>query len=94
MLSKGKNLFVKLGCHGCHLADGYSKEGKVGPRLLRVASKVDPSWLYRWIKNPKGYLPSTRMPEFGFNEKDLHGSYSIPILAMLQIKIISWAANL
>jgi mono/diheme cytochrome c family protein len=73
LLSKGKNLFVKLGCHGCHLADGYSKEGKVGPGLLRIGSKVDPSWLYRWIKNPKGYLPTTRMPEFGFNEHDLQG---------------------
>lgn len=73
ILSKGKKLFIKLGCHGCHLADGYSKEGKVGPGLLRIASKVDPSWLYRWIKNPKGYLPATRMPEFGFDEHDLQG---------------------
>ena len=24
ILSKGKRLFLKLGCHGCHLADGYS----------------------------------------------------------------------
>ncbi|GJL78142.1 MAG: hypothetical protein NPINA01_11310 [Nitrospinaceae bacterium] len=70
VLSKGKNLFVKLGCHGCHLADGYSQEGKVGPRLLRIGSKVNPSWLYRWVKNPKEYLPNTRMPDFGFNDKD------------------------
>ena len=73
LLSKGKRLFVKLGCHGCHLADGYANEEKVGPRLDRIASKVDPSWLYRWIKKPKDYLPKTRMPEFGFNEKDLMG---------------------
>lgn len=73
ILSKGKRLFVKLGCHGCHLADGYANEGKVGPRLNRIASKVDASWLYRWIKKPKGYLPKTTMPEFGFNEKDLMG---------------------
>ena len=70
VLSKGKNLFVKLGCHGCHLADGYSQEPKVGPRLLRIASKVNPSWLYRWVKNPKEYLPKTRMPDFDFNDKD------------------------
>ncbi len=69
-LSKGKQLFVKLGCHGCHLADGYSQEPKVGPALLKVASKVNPSWLYRWVKNPQGYLPKTRMPDFGFNDKD------------------------
>jgi mono/diheme cytochrome c family protein len=73
LLSKGKNLFIKLGCHGCHLAEGYSKQGKVGPSLLRIGSKVDPSWLYRWIKKPKDYLPTTLMPEFGFNEKDLLG---------------------
>ena len=73
ILSTGKKLFVKLGCHGCHLADGYANEGKVGPRLNRISSKVDASWLYRWIKNPKDYLPKTRMPEFGFNERDLMG---------------------
>jgi len=73
VLSKGKNLFVKLGCHGCHLAEGYSQEAKVGPSLLKIASKVNPSWLYRWVKNPKGYLPKTRMPDFGFNDKDALG---------------------
>jgi mono/diheme cytochrome c family protein len=73
VLSKGKNLFVKLGCHGCHLADGYSQEAKVGPSLLRVASKVSPSWLYRWVKNPREYLPATRMPDFGFDDKDALG---------------------
>ncbi len=70
LLSKGKNLFIKLGCHGCHLADGYAKEAKVGPRLYRIADKVDPSWLYRWVKKPRDYLPKTRMPEFKFDEKD------------------------
>ena len=73
ILSKGKRLFLKLGCHGCHLADGYSDEAKVGPRLNRIASKVDPSWLYRWVKNPKEYLPKTRMPNFGFDDKDAFG---------------------
>jgi mono/diheme cytochrome c family protein len=73
VLSRGKNLFVKLGCHGCHLADGYSQEAKVGPNLLKIAAKVNPSWLYRWVKNPKEYLPKTRMPDFGFNDKDALG---------------------
>lgn len=73
VLTKGKKLFMELGCHGCHLADGYSEEPKVGPRLLNIASKVNPSWLYRWVKNPKEYLPETRMPDFGFNDKDALG---------------------
>ncbi|MEE2986868.1 MAG: c-type cytochrome [Nitrospinota bacterium] len=70
VLSKAKNLFIKLGCHGCHLAEGYANERKVGPRLTRISSKVDPSWLFRWVKKPKKYLPKTRMPDFGLNDKD------------------------
>lgn len=70
VLSKAKKLFLKLGCHGCHLAEGFENQDKVGPRLLRVGSKVNPSWLFRWVKNPKAYLPKTRMPNFGFDDKD------------------------
>lgn len=70
MLSKGKQLFLKLGCHGCHLVEGYANETKVGPRLLRIGSKVNASWMYRWVKNPKEYLPKTRMPDFSLNDGD------------------------
>ncbi|MBI5427949.1 MAG: c-type cytochrome [Nitrospinae bacterium] len=69
-LSKGKKLFIKLGCHGCHLVGGYENESKVGPRLYRVGVKVNASWLYRWLKSPRDYLPKTRMPDFGFDDKD------------------------
>lgn len=70
VLTKGKKLFLKLGCHGCHLAQGYGKLDKVGPSLKRIGSKVNPSWLFRWIKKPKDYLPKTRMPFFGLSDKD------------------------
>lgn len=70
ILSKGKELFIKLGCHGCHLVDGYQNERKVGPRLNRIASKVSASWLFRWVKKPKDYLPKTRMPIFNLDDKD------------------------
>ena len=69
LLTKGKKLFIKLGCHGCHLVDGYQKERKVGPSLLRIAAKVDPSWLVRWVKKPKNYLPKTRMPNFNLSDE-------------------------
>ena len=70
ILSEGKNLFLKLGCHGCHLALGFETEDKVGPRLTRINSKVNPSWLYRWVQDPREYLPKTRMPDFGFSKKE------------------------
>ena len=69
VLSKGKKLFLKLGCHGCHMVDGYQEEKRVGPSLRRIASKVDPSWLVRWVKKPKNYLPKTRMPFFKLSDE-------------------------
>ena len=78
LLSKGKKLFIKLGCHGCHLVDGYQQQPKVGPSLRRIASKVDPSWLVRWVKKPKNYLPKTRMPNF-----DLSDDHTLAISAYL-----------
>ncbi len=69
ILSQGKKIFLKLGCHGCHMVDGYQAEKKVGPSLLRIASKVDPSWLVRWVKKPKNYLPKTRMPFFSLSDE-------------------------
>lgn len=71
MITKGLNLFVDLGCHGCHLVKGYEKLYKVGPDLKKVASKVDKTWLVDWIKNPKEYMPNSRMPMFGLTDKDV-----------------------
>jgi len=69
-LTKGVNLFVDLGCNGCHLVKGYEDLYKVGPELNKVAHKVDKTWLVDWIKNPKNYMPNSRMPVFGFSDED------------------------
>jgi cytochrome c2 len=37
---------------------------KVGPSLRYVASKVDYDFLYNWIRNPRDFRPSTKMPRF------------------------------
>ena len=60
---KGKELFWNLGCTGCHAIKGFESAPKVGPSLLKEADKVNPEWLYAWVKNPKGYLPHTKMPK-------------------------------
>lgn len=67
-IAGGEKLFEELGCHGCHLATGYEDLGRVGPYLRRLRAKVDPSWLIRWVENPHGYRPQTRMPNFMFSE--------------------------
>jgi cytochrome c1 len=68
--SRGKQMVEELGCFGCHNLPGFEKIPKVGPDLTRIAAKVDPSWLFRWIKDPKAYLPKTKMPNFGLSDDD------------------------
>jgi len=60
---QGKKLFWNLGCTGCHLIQGFENAPKVGPSLLKVGSKVNEEWLIAWIKNPRDYLPHTKMPK-------------------------------
>ncbi len=63
LLSRGKQLFRYLGCAGCHQLAGYESAGKIGPSLLRIASKVDPGWLVAWLARGPERL-TTRMPRF------------------------------
>jgi cytochrome c2 len=61
-LNTGVFLVEKYGCHGCHKIKGWEGLRKVGPDLTKVASKTSEEWIYRWIKEPKGFRP-TRMPQ-------------------------------
>jgi mono/diheme cytochrome c family protein len=70
--ARGETLFVELGCHGCHLAEGYEDLAKedgltaIGPSLRRIGAKADHGWMVRWITNPHAVRPRTRMPNFMF----------------------------
>src|SRR5437868_565491 len=64
LASKGKKLFIDVGCWGCHPIEGYSDLAKRGPTLASIASKTSPGWLHTWIGYPKGWRPATRMPNF------------------------------
>lgn len=68
-VGRGQVLFEELGCHGCHLTEGYETIPKVGPSLTRIGAKVDPSWLVRWVNNPHVFRPNTRMPNFLLSEE-------------------------
>ena len=37
---------------------------KVGPSLRHVGHKLDPEFLYDWIREPKHFRPETKMPQF------------------------------
>jgi cytochrome c2 len=61
-LNTGVFLVEKYGCFGCHKIKGWESLRKVGPDLTKVASKTNEEWIYRWIKEPRGFRP-TRMPQ-------------------------------
>ncbi len=61
-LNTGVFLIERYGCFGCHKIKGWENLRKVGPDLSKVASKTSEDWIYRWIKDPKGFR-HTRMPQ-------------------------------
>jgi cbb3-type cytochrome oxidase cytochrome c subunit len=63
-LNRGLSLVDRYGCYACHKMRGFEDRPKVAPPLTRVMSKTSPDWIARWIKNPKAFRPSTRMPRF------------------------------
>lgn len=66
----GRRLFVEAGCHGCHEVEGELLP-RIGPPLSSVGLKVRPLWLAWWLRDPKVYLPRTRMPNFLLSDQEI-----------------------
>jgi mono/diheme cytochrome c family protein len=66
--AKTKRLLVeKLSCLGCHrLGD---QGGRIGPDLTAVPSRLQPAYVYAIIKDPRGLLPHTVMPQIPLPER-------------------------
>jgi len=74
--AKGKKLVETIGCKGCHgFAEGefstvLGKDKDLVPNLKDIASKAGPQWTYHWIKNPRGFVPDTRMPSLRLSDDE------------------------
>jgi mono/diheme cytochrome c family protein len=69
VFAKGRSTFNEDGCRGCHVIKGKERI-RVGMPLDEMAKRVKSDWLYRWLRNPKAYLPRTRMPDFKLSEQE------------------------
>ena len=71
-LDRGLRIVEVSGCFGCHKIKGFETLRKTGPDLTHVASKTDPKWAFKWIRDPRGFRASARMPSFfgQTNQKD------------------------
>ncbi len=59
-----RELVEDYGCYGCHKIEGFEDYRKVGPDLTNLVAKTDADWVAKWIMDPQGFRPSTRMPHF------------------------------
>ena len=75
--ARGKELVGTIGCKGCHVvgddirmrqARGFSYD--IAPELTRAGSKLDPDWIFEWIKNPRSFRPTTRMPSLRLTDQE------------------------
>jgi mono/diheme cytochrome c family protein len=73
---RGKELVQSLGCQGCHAFAAGEVVGVLGenkdiaPNLEGIAGKVGPRWVYHWVRNPRGYSPTTRMPNLRLSDEE------------------------
>ncbi len=76
---RGRDLTKSVGCLGCHRIDALAGEaidpGRAatidhGPNLSRIGNKVSASWLFGWLKNPRGYNSTTRMPSLRLTDQE------------------------
>lgn len=70
-LTVGGMFFTKLrGCAACHM--GKPGEGGVsGPELYSAAQRLQPDYIYSYIKDPQRFDPYIWMPKLGLAEQDL-----------------------
>ncbi len=72
---KGKLIFVKkMPCSGCHQFPGKKfKGGNSGPPLVGAATRLNPDWIYAYLKNMDAFKPVRMMPNFGgiLRDKDM-----------------------
>ncbi|HEY6306805.1 MAG TPA: c-type cytochrome [Candidatus Angelobacter sp.] len=68
------SLYGTLFCASCHAIQNQAGNlvgGDLAPELTKVGSKVNSEWLIRWLNQPQGYDPKTRMPRYRFDDKQI-----------------------
>lgn len=67
-LAAGQKLFTKLNCQQCHAVGGTPANGGATavpvPNLAMAGNRLKPEWIERWLRNPSGIVPGSKMPAF------------------------------
>jgi len=68
---RGKGVWGKARCSFCHARKGRMGGFPIGPDLGRAGPKLKRDWVYRWVRKPRAYFSTTRMPHFRLGDADL-----------------------
>ena len=68
-IRSGEETVKTVGCLSCHTVDGLGSD--FAPALDSVGNKVKPSYLRKWIENPREYDPDTSMPSLRLSNREL-----------------------
>jgi sulfur oxidation c-type cytochrome SoxX len=69
LVARGRQLFFKEGCFGCHRIQGISA-GTIGPDLTEVGKERKLDYLWGHIVDPRAYTPTSVMPQFKLNDDE------------------------
>lgn len=72
-LAEGRRLIVDAGCFSCHDIPGFEGLAFRAPALDNIGLKVRPEWLGTWLKDPKSYLPQSKMGNFRLSSDEIAG---------------------
>jgi len=71
--SQGKILFERnFGCISCHRAlnlVGKIRGGVSGASMVNSGLRLNPDWVFNWLKNPKKFFSESGMPLYDLNEE-------------------------
>lgn len=77
---RGQEVFLTTTCASCHTIQGTTANGRVGPNLTHLASKMTlgagrlpntKEHLSNWITDPQAAKPGIRMPQNTYTNEDL-----------------------
>lgn len=72
-LARGRALVAASNCSACHDIPGFGPADVRAPRLDSEGLKVAPAWLRGWLKDPRSYLPASRMANFRLAPAEVEG---------------------
>jgi mono/diheme cytochrome c family protein len=66
--AEGQRLYTSLGCRACHIIGPGG--GYVGPPLTDTQTRLQPGWVFTWLKGPQRWRADVRCPDYGLTDTD------------------------